>query len=249
MDNQPFFTDQSYNQNLSPNPKHIRNAIIATILLFFVIIITIAILAPLSQPTAIAPVSSDISSHLSGSDLSKIETSVKNHLSSTYNTPSDELNSLSIVIREDTFKSVQNNTDSILYTRFIIDLNEPKYSYLVTYRPSIKSVNLTCPSLDQTQDPNLFCIADSGYSTIDADLGQYLPYQDTTTSGTDFSISHHGGDSYSDPYLSIYASVCGDEAAATEVETAVKDWIRSKGIPNPDIIPLHFPHSYCNDRD
>ena len=240
--------DQPSNQNQSHNPNHTLIAVIASVLLFFTVIITIAIISPLLHHSSIAPIGPEASVFLSNADLQKVESIIKTHLSSTYNQSPDELSNLSIVIRENTLESKQNNSNSITTNYFIVDLNSPELTYHVTYQPSTKLVYLTCPTIDLAQNPEVFCIGSDNNSTIEANLDQYLPYQSTTTSDIDFSVSHHGGDSYSDAFLTIYASVCGDETLAQEVETEVKNWIRSKGIPNPDIIPLHFPHSYCNDK-
>lgn len=250
MDEQQSFSNNqiSANEASSYNPKYVRRAIIASVLLFFVIIITITIINPYLNHSSIAPVGPEVSSYLNSEDMSKIETAIKNQLIFAYEKSSDELDNLRIVIREDTFTSEQNSSGRITTANFIVDINSPELTYKITYRPRDNSVHLTCPSINLVQNPDIFCKGTYDQSTIDANLDQYLPYEGTTASEIDFSISHHGADSTSDPYLTIYASVCDDETLAAEVETAVKDWIRSKGIPNPDIIPLHFPHSYCNDR-
>ena len=246
---EPNPTDQPIIQESPSTPNRVRIAIILCILLFFTVIITLTILNPLLHHSSIAPVSSDVSSSLSAKDLLSIESSVKSHLSFTYDLSSDDLDSLSIVIRENTLETKRDDSNSITLANFIIDLSSPQLTYKVTYQPSSNLILLTCPTINLVQDSSIFCIGTDNHSTIDANLDQYLPYEGTTANDIDYSISHQSGDSISDPYLTIYASVCDDEADAIEVETAVKDWIHSKGIPDPDIIPLHFSHSYCNERD
>lgn len=167
---------------------------------------------------------------------------LKNTLSNLGYTVPDEVNA---TIRESTVKTYSPDGNGSTAT-FLLDIDSPKLTYQVTLDYDTDNFLLVCPDISLVQDPNIFCIGTDKQSTIDANLAKHLPYSGETTSEIPFTISHDY-DSKNNPRLTIYASVCGDETLAQEVETEVKNWIRSKGIPNPDIIPLHFPHSYCND--
>lgn len=217
-------------------------AAVACFSLFIIGLFTIFILNTLNTPTVI---------HNSEED-SKLDSKIKlfgEHLKDTLSnlgyTMPDEINA---VIREDSVKTYSPDGSDPVTATFLLDIDSPKLTYQVTLDYDTDNFLLVCPDISLVQDPNTFCIGTDKQSTIDANLAKYLPYSGETTSEISFTISRDY-DSKNNPRLSVYANVCNDETIATEVETAVKEWIRDKGIPNPDIIPLHFPHSYCNDRE
>ena len=101
----------------------------------------------------------------------------------------------------------------------------------------------TCPEIGLAKNPDVFCIGTDQVSTIDVMLDKYLPYSATTDDGYYFTIWHDKTGTIK-PRLDMYANICNDEKVGESVITAIKTWIKDKGV-NPDIVPINYQTSYC----
>ena len=240
-------TNDDYNTiQLSPEytPRITILAVTSSIILFITVIITIAIINPLLNQPSIAPISSSRDPHLSQINLSDLDYVLFTHVNSFYDLSLEQIQNFKSVIREDTIKYKLDENDKITSATFIIDVNDPKLTYQVNDQIDADFISLNCPTIDLVQDPNVFCIGYDRNSTIDANLGKYLPYQGTTPNGTVFSIWRDFNDD-GRPYIDSYANICNDESISNEVKTSIKYWLMQHGIPNPDVIPLNFHSDYC----
>ena len=233
--------DQSY------SPVKTVTAVSLTIVFFFTILITVFIVSSLLNQSIITPIDTSANQILNQINLDDIDSELKILLSSSYNIPSQDLSQVKAVIRNDSITYTTDNHNNLTDATFLIDLNNPKLTLEVNYQKNIDFVALLCPPIELAQDQNVFCIGYGSQSTIDANLDKYLPYQNFTPNGTFFSIWHDYDDN-NKPRLNTFATICDDEQSYQEVNSSIKYWLMQHGIPNPDIIPIHFPHSYCNDR-
>ena len=229
----------------SQNYKYFRIAIISLIILFNVAIITAAILNALLAPSGIIePIDNSDSPYFSEIDFSKIEKYLTTVLKANYDLPTETISNLKAIARKDTISPQFNDENQFIGASFLIDLNEPQLTYLVSYQKNLPDVFFTCPSIELYPNQNVFCIGTDSQSTIDANLDKYLPYLGKTTNGVSFSLKHDY-DTNNKPRLDAYADICDDEKRGQEVEESIQKWLKSKGIPNPDIIPVNINYSDC----
>lgn len=240
-----FLERTNMEETQSQNQKATKIAIILLIILFNVVIATIAIINAITAPSgSIEPVSNTSSTYFSQIDTSSIEQKLIILLKSYYDASPKDLTNLKAVIRENTLTYKLDNDNQLTEAKFLIDLNEPQLTYQVEYQKDGSEIMITCPPIELAQNQDIFCIGLDTYSTIDSNLDKYLPYRGVTPSGVQFSIKHDR-DSNNMPRLDIYANICNDETKGKEVENTVKEWIQSKNIPNPSIIPTNINYSDC----
>lgn len=220
-----------------------RNAIMAIGAFVIVAIITISVIASFKKEM-VEPVSSEAPSYLKDVDLAVVEKKIQSALEISYGISKDDQENVKVVVRENTFKYIGDSENESFYASFLVDVSEPKLTYIVGYSFETKEASLSCPSIELMQDTNVFCIGDDD-STIDVMLSRYLPYDGTTESGVEFTI-WEDYDIDGLVRLNMYADICDDEEVGREVEQAIKSWIKEKGVSNPDIIPLNLHYSYCN---
>lgn len=221
-------------------------AIISLILFFITIIVTVSTLVPLLSRSVIAPINTSSDPHLSQINLTDVENQLKAILENSYGLSPAELSQVQAVIREDTI-NYNLNKDKVESAKFIIDLNEPKLTYLVNDEIENQFISFTCPSIDLVQDPNVFCIGYGNQSTIDANLGKYLPYSNTIANDIEYTLWQDLDDN-NRPRLEAYANICNDEQIAKAIKSDIAEWLKSHGIDNPNVIPLNMPYSYCDEH-
>lgn len=236
-------------QYSSQHQRTTKIAIILLIILFNVVIITITIIQAITAPTgSIEPVSTANLPYISQVNLPNIEKKLDIILKSYYKPSPEELATLKAIIRENTFNYKLKNDGILDSATFLIDLNNPQLTYQVEYHNNSSEVFITCPPIELAQNQDIFCIGLDSQSTIDANLDKYLPYRGSTSSGVSFSIKHDY-DKQNLPRLDVYANICGDERKGKEVEETVLEWVKSKGIPNPKIIPIYINYQDCYSKE
>ncbi|MBO4854994.1 hypothetical protein J5500_01140 [Candidatus Saccharibacteria bacterium] len=225
--------------------KNRKKTIIALVVLIFVAASCLFIINGLGKKSVIENLDSTDLSTLSTKELNEINQSLKIMLKSNYGLNDDALSKVKAVVRENSMKIERNEkTKKIVAADFLMDLNDPKLTYQVSFDGRLSDTTFACPELGLMQDANVFCIGSDKQSTIDVALGKYLPFRAKTESGTYFSIWRDYDDNNS-PRLEMYASICGDEEKGEEVLNTIKGWIKEKGV-NPDSIPINYQSSYCD---
>ncbi|MBP5656298.1 hypothetical protein J6X15_01795 [Candidatus Saccharibacteria bacterium] len=225
--------------------KNRKKMIVALLVLIFVIASCLFIMNGLSRRNIIENLNSTDLNTLSQKELNEINQSLKIMLKSNYGLDDDALNKVKAVVRENSMKIEQDEkTKKVTAAQFLMDINDPKLTYEVSFDSRLSDTTFKCPELGLMQDANVFCIGSDKQSTIDVALGKYLPFRAKTESGTYFSIWRDYDDNNS-PRLEMYASICGDEEKGKEVLSTIKGWIKEKGV-NPDSIPINYQSSYCD---
>ena len=225
--------------------KNRKKIAVTLIVLIFVVVSCMFIVRTISNRTIVENLDSAELSSLTKSELYEFEQSLKIMLKSNYHLKDDDLKKVKVVVRENTVKVERDEKDKkVKMATFLIDVNEPKLTYEVTFDSGASDTTFACPELGLMQDQNVFCIGTDKQSTIDVALGKYLPYRGTTKSGIFFSVWRDYDDSNS-PRLEMYASICGDEEKGQEVLNTIKAWIKDKGV-NPDSLPINYQSSYCD---
>lgn len=232
--------------------KNRKKIIVVFLALIFVVISSLFIVRGLDKKSIIENLDSAELGTLSNTNLYEIEQSLKIMLKSNYDLTDSALKKVKVVARENSMKIERDEkTKKVKSAKFLIDINEPKLTYEVSFDSELSDTTFTCPELGLMQDANVFCIGTDKQSTIDVALGKYLPYRATTKNGTYFSIWRDYDDG-NNPRIEMYASICGDEEKGQEVLNTIKAWIKEKGV-NPDILPINYQSSYCdhgsNERD
>lgn len=223
-------------------------AIVLSIALFFIILLTISIVFPILHQSAILPIDTSNNQILNQINLDDVNLELKTLLSNTYDTTPQELSNLKAIIRENSITYSVDENNNLANASFLIDLNNPKLTFQVEYQKNVDFVALLCPPIELAQDQNVFCIGYNGQSTIDANLDKYLPYQGFTPNGTYFSIWHDYDDK-NKPFLNTYANACDDEESNQEASATIKYWLMQHGIANPDIIPINLQTSNCTHHE
>lgn len=232
----------------SQNYKYSRIAAILFLILFNTIIITVVAIKALNTPNgAIEPISNTNSPYISQINLSKVNKKLNIILEAYFGLSQEDLNNVKAIIRENTFEFVLDENDNLDTAVFIIDLINPQLTYQVQYYTKGPEIYIECPPIELSQNQDVFCIGQDSQSTINANLDKYLPYYGNTSNNALFAVAHEY-DKYSLPYLSITTNVCQDEKTEDGIKTAVRKWIKSKGIPNPDIIPTKTYYNCIKDQ-
>ena len=225
--------------------KNRKKIIVVFLVLIFVVISCLFILRGLNNRSIIENLDSAELGSIEDKNLYEIEQALKIMLKSNYKMKEDELKKIKVVARENSMKIERDEkTKKVKSAKFLIDINNPKLTYEVSFDKELSDTTFTCPELGLMQDANVFCIGTDKQSTIDVALGKYLPYRATTKNGTYFSIWRDYDDS-NNPRIEMYASICDDKEKGQEVLNTIKAWIKDKGV-NPNSLPINYQSSYCD---
>jgi hypothetical protein len=126
---------------------------------------------------------------------------------------------------------------------YLIDVDSIKQTYRFYYDGD-SSGRIGCPDISETKYPDSFCIAKSRENddTATMILEDILPYDSSI--GSDISFRIYRKDLDHNLYIHIFA--CESDAVRTNVESSVKQLIKSRGA-NPDVFPLVYEFNGCSN--
>lgn len=126
---------------------------------------------------------------------------------------------------------------------FLVDLSNIRQTYQVTIISG--NVWIDCPKPTQTLYPDSFCFTSSaeGNDSVDATIGDVLPYDGTIADGTKFRL--YRNDQIGGLYVHIFA--CESEEKKKAAQEAVDNLIKSfRG--NPAIFTYKYLFNNCNKK-
>lgn len=237
----------TWKNNKSPQ----RQALIVTLslaLLFFTIIATISFFSSLPKgQSIIEPINTSSDNKLEQFNSSLTSLALQTTLITNYNLSSEEQSNLKAIIRENTIKYETDANGKISQISFVIDLNQPKLTYIVDDQiGKEEKITISCAPIDLVQDLNTFCIDSNNQTTIDINLSKFLPYQGTTRNGIEYYIREDTNATINSQ-LTAYANICNKESNRTEVKSSIDYWLIQLGITNPDLIPIEIKDSGCKE--
>lgn len=236
-------------QPLDQEPSAKKTIIAATssISLIITVIITFTFFSSLPrQQSIIEPINTSTYPILKEFDFTIIGQTIQDLIVAYYEISTEELSNLKANIRESTIQYDTNSNDKITSIQFIIDINQPRLTYMISDQVDANdTTTLSCPPIELVQDPSVFCIGSDQKTTIDVNLSQYLPHQSTTRNGINYYLRQESG-IINNPQLIAYANICNKDANMKEVKNDIEFWLIQHGISNPEIIPISIKDSGCS---
>lgn len=218
-----------FNDELQRNKRQ-RNAIIAIIFAFILLIVTISVFATVLSPKNEASVINEIAGEnelISDDELSRIKKSVYDYVKGTFGTDKGPVN---LEIRWNTIQEENLGADGRRLT-MLVDIDE----YRQTFKVSVDKyfVFAGCPLPSESKYPDSFCIGNNGEldDSIRAVFGSKLPYTGQTDDGVQYELSRRTKQP-DDHQLKLWVNTCpNDTVTIQKANQGIKDFITSLGAP------------------
>jgi len=161
----------------------------------------------------------------------------------------EEIAQVDMAIRDNSIEVAEY--EGVKGVDFIVDLSNPKLTYAGTLivGGTDDELFLVCPALSIMQDKDVFCIGHERESTIDDELGDYLPYE-TNIDADDYFSLWVDYDDDDLPVIKASLAVCKDDDAEKErMKNVIYDWISSKTTVKPEVFPIEMDYLDCDWSD
>lgn len=153
-------------------------------------------------------------------------------------------------LKQNGYSASDNNVNIREYTKleqgfvFLVDVDSIQQTYRFYVYSDSDNYVVGCPYPEESKYPDSYCsvVADDVDDTSDLVLGPILPYDGSTNSGYEYRMFQIDADR--DVHIHIFA--CEGDSAKKDVESSVKQLIKSRGA-NPDVFPLVYEFNGCSN--
>ncbi|MCR5700156.1 MAG: hypothetical protein K6G49_01860 [Candidatus Saccharibacteria bacterium] len=170
-----------------------------------------------------------VDSGLTSSEVTDLEKYIWESLQRTQGFSDNQVEIVAL-IRPSSFSKVTN--DNITNYNFLIDIDEFKATYLVSFalmgnKGFYESPMIDCPTPELMKYPETYCKGEKT-STTTVTIGRSLPYYFNLSSGELVTVTL-GKTEANEEVLNVRVSSCGNETIVAETREKVNAWIESLG--------------------